>query len=57
VNNICTFGAFVDIGVGTNGLIHSSAMKGCTLKVNERVNVTVLNVDIERKRIGLALNK
>lgn len=53
VENITHFGAFVDIGVSTNGLIHTSKMKGCKLAIGDRVEVKVVNVEIERKRIGL----
>lgn len=53
VMNICDFGAFVDIGVGQNGLIHTSAMRGGRLKVSDKVECKILNVDERKKRIGL----
>lgn len=53
VNNVTHFGCFVDIGVGCNGLIHSSMMNKLDLKIGDRVEVEVLTVEIERKRIGL----
>jgi uncharacterized protein len=56
------FGAFVDIGVKRNGLIHISQMgPGYVhdphekVAVGDVVEVEVLNVDIDRGRIGLAL--
>ena len=64
VTNITAFGAFVDIGIKQNGLIHVSQMgvKGLAdpskvLKLHQRVKVTVVSVDMERSRIGLRLMK
>ncbi len=64
VTNITAFGAFVDIGVHENGLIHASNMgvKGqCdpskVLKLHQQVKVSVVSVDLDRKRIGLRLIK
>ncbi|MCR5463009.1 MAG: RNA-binding transcriptional accessory protein [Bacteroidales bacterium] len=56
VTNITAFGAFVDIGIHENGLIHVSQMKGAKLKLHQKVMVTVLNVDLERNRISLRLS-
>lgn len=53
VMNITDFGAFIDLGVGKNGLIHSSAMNSAKLKVSERVECQVLQVDLAKGRIGL----
>lgn len=53
VTNITDFGAFVDIGVERNGLIHSSALKNAKLKVSDRVECKVLSIDVKRGRIGL----
>lgn len=62
VTNITAFGAFIDIGIKQNGLIHASQMgsKGMmdpskVLKLHQQVKVTVLSVDLERSRIGLRL--
>lgn len=62
VTNITAFGAFVDIGVHDDGLIHVSQMgiKGLSdptkvLKLRQQVKVTVTNVDLERGRISLRL--
>ena len=64
VTNITNFGAFVDIGLHENGLIHASKMgvKGMAdpskiLKLHQHVTVTVLQVDLDRSRISLALKK
>ena len=64
VNNITNFGCFVDIGIKESGLIHVSNLSDTYVKdVNALVNlqqqiiVKVLEVDIVRKRIQLALNK
>ena len=62
VTNITAFGAFVDIGIKQNGLIHASQMgvKGMAdpskiLKLRQQVKVVVVSVDIDRARIGLRL--
>ena len=63
VTNITAFGAFVDLGIKNNGLIHASQMgvKGMAdpstvLKLHQHVKVTVISVDLDRGRIGLRLN-
>lgn len=64
VNNITNFGCFVDVGIKESGLIHISNLSDAFVKdVNEHVSlhqqiiVKVLEVDIPRKRIQLALHK
>ena len=64
VTNITAFGAFVDIGIKQNGLIHASQMgvKGMAdpskvLKLHQQIKVSVLSVDLERSRIALRLLK
>ena len=64
VTNITAFGAFVDIGIKQNGLIHASQMgvKGIAdpskvVKLHQQVRVSVVSVDMERGRIGLRLIK
>lgn len=64
VTNITNFGAFVDIGLHENGLIHVSQMgvKGHAdpskiLKLHQRVTVSVVDVDMDRRRIALRLIK
>lgn len=64
VTNITAFGAFVDIGIKQNGLIHASQMgvKGMAdpsrvLKLHQQIKVTVISVDLDRNRIGLRLMK
>ena len=61
VTNITAFGAFVDVGVHENGLIHVSQMgrRGdkVTLKLHQHVTVRVIGVDLDRKRISLRLVK
>ncbi|MHB8908394.1 MAG: Tex family protein [Syntrophales bacterium] len=64
VTNITAFGAFVDIGVHQDGLVHLSQIAdkfvkdaGDVLKVRQVIEVTVLAVDRERKRISLTLKK
>ncbi len=62
VNNITAFGCFVDLGIKESGLIHISNLKeGYVADVNEvvklhqHISVKVLEIDKERRRIGLAL--
>lgn len=62
VTNITAFGAFVDIGIKQNGLIHASQMgvRGMAdpsriLKLHQQVKVSVISVDLDRNRIGLRL--
>ena len=63
VSNLCDFGAFVDLG-GADGLIHISELSWQrvkhpreVLKVGDKVEVYVLRVDREKKRIGLSLRR
>ena len=62
VTNITAFGVFVDIGVHQDGLVHISEISdkfikdpADILKVHQKVDVTVLEIDIARKRISLSL--
>ena len=64
VTNITNFGAFVDIGLHENGLIHVSQMgvrgpvdPSKVLKLHQKIRVSVLSVDTERNRIALRLLK
>jgi len=59
VTNVTNFGAFVDIGVHQDGLVHINELSDKLIKtpadvvsVNQRVTVTVLTIDPERKRIS-----
>lgn len=54
VNNVCDFGAFVDIGVEKDGLMHVKCMNGLEFQVGDVVEVKIINLDIVRGRIGLA---
>jgi len=62
VTNVTAFGAFVDIGVHQDGLVHISQLAdhfvedpGQVVRVNQHVMVTVLDVDLERRRISLSM--
>lgn len=62
VTNVTNFGAFVDIGVHQDGLVHISALADRfvsdpheVVKAGQIVKVKVVEVDIERKRIGLTM--
>ena len=64
VRNIIDFGAFVDIGVHQDGLVHISQITDRyikhpmeVLKVGQVVTVWVLNVDVAKKRISLTMKK
>ena len=54
VTNIAAFGAFVDIGVHKDGLIHVSQLKR-TLSVHQHIRVRVTSIDLPRQRIQLTL--
>lgn len=55
VRNVTDFGAFVDVGVERDGLIHKSSYVGECLGLGQRVDVKVKNIDKERGRLGLML--
>ncbi len=64
VTNVVNFGAFVDIGVHQDGLVHISQMAdrfvehaSSVLKVGQHVTVTVMEIDIDRSRISLSMKK
>lgn len=64
VTNVTAFGAFVDIGVGTDGLVHVSELADAyvarpldVVGVHDRVAVTVLSVDLKRQRIALSMRE
>ncbi len=64
VTNITNFGAFVDLGVHQDGLVHISQMANRfvrdpneIVKLHEHVKVKVLSVDVDRKRIQLSLKE
>ena len=64
VTNITRFGAFIDIGVKQDGLVHVSEISHTyitdpneALKLNQKVNVKVLEVDTQRKRIALSIKQ
>lgn len=62
VTNVTNFGAFVDIGVHQDGLVHISHLSDKFIKdpkeavtVQQKVTVTITEVDVPRKRIGLSM--
>lgn len=62
ITNVTAFGAFVDVGVHQDGLVHVSELGDRfvrdpheVVKVNQKVRVTVLEVDLGRKRISLSM--
>jgi uncharacterized protein len=64
VTNVTQFGAFVDVGVHQDGLVHVSELAhrfvkdpAEVAKVGDRVKVKVIKVDLERKRIGLSIKQ
>jgi uncharacterized protein len=64
VTNITRFGAFVDIGVKQDGMVHVSEIANRfiadpkeVLKLNDKVMVKVLEVDIARQRINLSIKQ
>jgi len=64
VTNITNFGAFVDIGVKQDGLVHISQLSNTfvsdpnqVVKLQQKVTVTVTEVDVARKRIALSMKE
>jgi uncharacterized protein len=64
ITNITAFGAFVDIGVHQDGLVHISQLANqfvkdpnTVVKLNQKVKVKVLDIDVERKRISLSMKE
>jgi uncharacterized protein len=64
VTNVVAFGAFVDVGVHQDGLVHVSQLSDRfvrdpaeVVKVGDRVTVRVLSVDAARQRVGLTMKK
>ncbi|MBI4726360.1 RNA-binding transcriptional accessory protein [candidate division TA06 bacterium] len=64
VTNVANFGAFVDIGIHQDGLVHISQLANKyvrdpkeVVKVGQRVKVRVLEIDLERKRIALSMKE
>lgn len=64
VTNLTRFGAFIDIGVKQDGLVHVSEIAhkyitdpGEALKLGQKVNVKILEVDLARKRIALSIKQ
>lgn len=55
VRNVVDFGAFVDIGVGRDGLVHRSKLRGRHLSVGQVIDVEILEVDEKRGRISLGV--
>jgi len=53
--NVTDFGAFIDIGVGKDGLLHVSKMKGRKVELGNRVEVKLLSKDVQRGKISLEL--
>jgi len=64
ITNVTAFGAFVDIGVHQDGLVHISVLADKyvknphdVVKVNQKVTVTVIAIDLDRKRISLSMRR
>jgi uncharacterized protein len=62
ITNVTAFGAFADIGVHQDGLVHISQLADRfvrnpmdIVKVNQKVTIKVISVDLERKRISLSM--
>lgn len=64
VRNVIDFGAFVDIGVHQDGLVHISQISDKFIKhpsevlsVGDRVTVKILSVDVQKQRIALTMKQ
>ena len=62
VTNITNFGCFVDVGIKENGLVHISQIRRefvsdptTVVSIHQHVQVKVVSIDRERKRIGLTM--
>ena len=62
ITNVTAFGAFVDIGIKENGLVHKSKMANrfiedpaTIVKLGQELKVTVLSIDLQRKRVQLSM--
>lgn len=59
VRNVTHFGAFVDVGIGIDALLHVSQMKGVRIQLDrdlmlgDKVKVSVGSIDMARKRVGV----
>lgn len=64
VNNITAFGAFIDIGIKENGLLHVSQMSrrrittpGEVVKIGQTLKVKIIDIDLDRHRIALSIKE
>ncbi|MGN0806180.1 MAG: Tex family protein [Candidatus Coproplasma sp.] len=64
VRNVCDFGAFIDIGVHQDGLVHVSEITdkfirhpSDVLKVGQHVSAVIINLDVKKQRIGLSIKQ
>ena len=64
ITNVTAFGAFVDVGVHQDGLVHISELSNSyiadphtVVKVHQKVTVKVLEIDLKRQRIALSMRK
>ncbi len=64
ITNLTKFGAFVDIGIKENGLLHISQITDRfikdpseVLKLDQKIMVRVVDIDVERKRIQLSMKE
>ena len=57
VKNVTHFGAFVDISVGKDALLHQSQFQGSKISVGQRLQVSVKSIELQKERIGLCLVK
>ena len=58
IRNVVDFGAFVDIGVKIDGLLHRSRIpENCNLKVGDVIDLRIVSIDINRNRIALSMKE
>jgi uncharacterized protein len=58
IRNVVDFGAFIDIGVKTDGLLHRSKIPNhVQIQLGDIINVTILSIDRERNRIALDMKE
>jgi len=55
VKNVTHFGAFVDIGIGKDALLHQSELRSQTVKLGQRIDISIKTIDKPSSRVGLKL--
>ena len=57
VKNVTHFGAFVDIGIGKDALLHQSELRNQAVKLGQRIDISIKTIDKASLRVGLSLTR